>query len=294
MIKSWIANTAARKTCVFALVFVIAGALFATQLAQTPDAITAQNYGFGVGSHMSMPIDGQTVTPSALADSGFALLRDLIQPLSTNTDTPDIVIYGNDGVSSGMISSELGEADIKVYPGKPAPRTEPYTKAAELQDGFVYLPELPIARELQHHTWLKCHEQNLDYTLVLALMWRESRFETQAVNLNHNGTHDSGIMQINDVNRAWLHKELSIDDLMDPYQNINAGTEILGRFTEKYGERNALLAYQYGETGMQRKLRDDSNSSKQITQLYQKQAEYQAMLNAVSSFEKETGIKRIR
>ena len=158
---------------------------------------------------------------------------------------------------------------------------ESFKTAAPITEAFVEFPyhaSLPIRRELQEYTYARCRELDLDYPLVLALMWKESRFKEHAVNINTNGTQDSGIMQINDVNRNWLYTEFGIDNLMDPYQNIQAGTEMLSRFTKKHGSHNALLAYQFGEEGMLEKLSQGVSTTRQIEQLYAKRDEYSALL----------------
>lgn len=138
------------------------------------------------------------------------------------------------------LTDEVLEAQLTAL-GLPAPRP------------FRCL-EIPLSRELQQYTYQKCREHGLEYELVLAIMWRESGFQTQAVGVNANGTRDSGLMQINDVNRPWLEAEHGIQDLLDPYQNIDAGTAILGGYFAKYGENQALMAYQYGEQGMLQKV----------------------------------------
>jgi hypothetical protein len=144
--------------------------------------------------------------------------------------------------------------------------------------GFTFSEEIPLSRELQEYTFAQCRENGLSYELVLALMWRESRFQVTAVGYNRNGTCDNGVMQINDVNRGWLMSELGITDLMDPRQNIAAGTTMLGRLAAKYGEHKALMAYQYGETGMKRKLAQGVTTNDLIRQLYLKRAEFVALL----------------
>lgn len=145
-------------------------------------------------------------------------------------------------------------------------------------DGFVYCPTIELSEELQRFTYEQCKEQGLDYTVVLALMWRESRFHVNAVGYNTNGTRDHGLMQINDVNKPWLQNELGIYDLMDPKQNIIAGTTMLGKMASKYGTHNALMAYQYGEMGMIRKLEQGVTTNQQIQQLYVKSNEFQELI----------------
>lgn len=139
--------------------------------------------------------------------------------------------------------------------------------------GFVYSDKIPMSYELQAYTYDKCVQRGLEYQLILAIIWRESRFQPDAVNVNRNGTRDSGFMQINDVNKGWLRDLYGINNLMDPYQNIDAGTAMLGTFTNKYGPHYALLAYQYGETGMKRQI-SRGKTTNQLVELVYRQRDY--------------------
>lgn len=84
----------------------------------------------------------------------------------------------------------------------------------------------------------------LDWTLVLAVMAQESRFDASAV----SASGDIGLMQINGINHARLSEVLGITDFSDPYQNVRAGAFMLGELYRKYGERDrVLMAYHMGE-----------------------------------------------
>jgi soluble lytic murein transglycosylase-like protein len=180
---------------------------------------------------------------------------------------------------------EIKTAELKPPAAQPKPAQEaelPQPADSEAEPakpgGFVYSDKIPMSYELQEYTYQKCEERGLEYELVLAVMWRESRFDVTAVNVNVNGTQDSGIMQINDVNKAWLSERWGIEDLMDPYQNIDAGTAMLGGLTDKYGEHRAMLAYQYGETGMARKLASGVTTSTAIEKAYEQREVYKELL----------------
>lgn len=136
---------------------------------------------------------------------------------------------------------------LKVEPEEKAIPQQPEEPAA-----LFYIPEVPLDRELQEYTYDLCTENNVDYELVLAVMWRESRFELNATGYNDNGTQDSGVMQINDCNKEWIADELNVTDLYDPKQNILAGVTMLSGLIDTYGEHDGLMAYGVGETGMQR------------------------------------------
>ena len=168
----------------------------------------------------------------------------------------------------------LMEAPVETLPGRMADSLTP--PKFELE--YIFNQQIPLSAELQAHTYEQCIKNDLSYPLILAIMWRESRFQLDAVNINQNGTQDSGVMQINDINKDWLAQELGVEDLMDPRQNITAGTEMLGRFTRKYGEHKALLAYQFGETGMEKRLEKGLESSEQLEILYAKRADFEEIL----------------
>ncbi len=107
---------------------------------------------------------------------------------------------------------------------------------------------IPLSYDLQYYTYIRCNELNIleYYEVVLAIMWQESNFTATVI----SKTDDYGIMQINTVNHEWLSKKLGIDDFLDPYQNIDAGTYIFAYLILKYKDpHKALMAYNYGEAG---------------------------------------------
>jgi soluble lytic murein transglycosylase-like protein len=261
MFKKAFANRRARKALIFAGAFVLA-----------------------------LPVLGSSLAvPSSEAEAGFP--RDPAGSSESREIAAVLQVYQPD-TSGGSLWDKLvplsaaGEQNAAaLYPGN-IRQYQPYLaqEAARAEEvrrlGFIYTDQIPLSRELQEYTFAQCVENGLSYELVLALMWRESRFQVTAVGYNRNGTRDNGVMQINDVNRGWLLSELGITDLMDPRQNIAAGTAMLGRLTAKYGEHNALMAYQYGETGMRRKLRQGVTTNELIEMLYVKRAEFMEMLDS--------------
>ena len=89
----------------------------------------------------------------------------------------------------------------------------------------------------------------VDSDLIRAIISGESDGDIQAYNLNDNGTHDRGLMQINSCNYEWLQDELGITDFYDPKQNIKAGTYIISLLTAKYlNLHRVLMSYNMGET----------------------------------------------
>lgn len=278
MIKKALANLLVRKAAVFSGVLAIALAVMGGTLANQYDTETIHSslqaafVSENVARKLPAPV-AQSYTPSPQGESIFDSLS--LVSVAYSDEVIDGQLPGGDRTErdSAYYSNEQ-DTDLSMAKTN---RTIKKSTQADLSE-FVYTPDIPLSEELQLFTYEQCVEQDIDYTLVLAVMWRESRFKTGVVNVNRNGTRDSGIMQINDVNKGWLAKELGITDLMDPKQNIIAGTTMLGRLTEKYGEHNALMAYQYGEGGMQRKLSQGVTTNKQIQLVYTKQADFAALL----------------
>jgi soluble lytic murein transglycosylase-like protein len=88
----------------------------------------------------------------------------------------------------------------------------------------------------------------VDSNLVQAVIDVESKGNPQAHNINRNGSHDAGLMQINSCNHAWLSKELGITDFYDARQSIQCGCYMLGLLSKKYESvHRVLMSYNMGE-----------------------------------------------
>lgn len=271
MIKKAFANLLVRKALIFTGVLAIALVVMGGAMAN--------RYGEEETSFLRSLAETEKNESEALSVYVPAYSKDSVWdsvvPVSAQ---PDVTTFSLENWTPPAEVEYYGEQDRD--PPKMALNPKPEVVEEAVQSGFLYSSKIPLSRELQEYTYERCQAQGLEYEMVLALMWRESRFTLDAVGYNSNGTRDNGVMQINDVNKAWLHRELGITDLMDPKQNIEAGTAILGKFTEKYGAHNALLAYQYGEQGMRNKLAQGVTTNKQIQLVYTKQADFERLLQS--------------
>ena len=98
--------------------------------------------------------------------------------------------------------------------------------------------------DIQQFTWCLCKGYDLDFALVMAIMYQESSFQADVI----SATNDYGLMQINKSNHEWLTETLGVTDFLDPYQNIRSGCFILRKLFEKYQDTNmVLMAYNMGE-----------------------------------------------
>ena len=126
-------------------------------------------------------------------------------------------------------------------------------KKEEKRENIIYYviddgAEFYLDAEYQDYIWKKLKEYECTelYKVVLATAYHESHFKLDAI----SNTNDHGLMQINAGNYNWLHKELGIDSLDDPYDNIDCGVYILCTGYEKYNNaETALVYYNQGHVG---------------------------------------------
>lgn len=143
---------------------------------------------------------------------------------------------------------EIVPEPVTTYPIFGAVDDRVFTHEISLDWGSDELDYVPLTDELdddvQEFVFYLCAGYNLDFTLVMAIIQQESNFKPGAVSV----TNDYGLMQINHINHAWLSETLGITDFLDPYQNVRAGTFILRKLFERYGDTNkVLMAYNMGE-----------------------------------------------
>lgn len=161
--------------------------------------------------------------------------------------SPDVLIYG--------------APDGKIYEGG-------FPESYELENDFVFTTEIPVTfgEDLQEFTYYLSAAYDIDYTLVLAIISKESAFMPDGI----SSTNDYGLMQINACNHEWLTEELGITDFIDPYENIKAGLFILRGLFEKYDSTSkVLMAYNMGENGASKLWEQgifESNYSKDVLQ----------------------------
>lgn len=167
-----------------------------------------------------------------------------IEPEETS---PNVLIYG--------------APDGKIYEGG-------FPESYELENDFVFTTEIPVTfgEDLQEFTYYLSAAYDIDYTLVLAIISKESSFMPDGIST----TNDYGLMQINACNHEWLTEELGITDFIDPYENIKAGLFILRGLFEKYDSTSkVLMAYNMGENGASKLWEQgifESNYSKDVLQ----------------------------
>lgn len=127
-------------------------------------------------------------------------------------------------------------------------------------DGFVYhaIPEEYkdtggyFPEKMQCYTYILCKQYGVDYSLIVALIERESSYVFDKVGDDGNSV---GYMQIYESAHTDRMERLNCTNLKNPYQNVMVGIDYLAELIEKYGTvQDALAAYNYGERGAREHL----------------------------------------
>lgn len=126
--------------------------------------------------------------------------------------------------------------------------TQPETTATEPP---VTLYDVPLSEELQLHIIRTSEIHDIDPAVIIGMIWKESTYTSAAIG---DGGNSLGLMQIQP---RW-HKErmdrLDCPDLLDPFQNVTVGIDILAGLIDNYDGNisMALMAYNAGAAGAYR------------------------------------------
>ena len=115
----------------------------------------------------------------------------------------------------------------------------------ELPKEEPVLYDVPLEAELQKHIIQTCEEYHIDPAIVLAMIWKESRYNPEAVG---DGGNSFGLMQIQPYWHSGRMERLGCTDLLDPYQNVVVGINYLAESIDRYDGDvgKALVAYNQG------------------------------------------------
>lgn len=174
-------------------------------------------------------------------------------PSANNTPEPQPQQPPTETAQSGewalqlvFLAAETAQEAPPAWDEQPSELLEPEPKEGQKPAAPIY-KAVDLPADLQRFIYDQCEALGLqapgvDYETVLALITVESSCNPNAV----SGTHDVGLMQINESNHQWLQERLGITDFTDPKQNIIAGTTMLADFAEYEDPHKMLMAYNFG------------------------------------------------
>lgn len=119
--------------------------------------------------------------------------------------------------------------------------------------------DVPLSHDLQAHIFEECEKHGIAPAIVIAVIERESRYDSQAI--GDDGC-SIGLMQIQKKWHLERMDKLGCTDLLDPYQNITVGVDYLAELFQKDLEVYwVLMAYNGGPSYANKKLASGNYST---------------------------------
>lgn len=136
---------------------------------------------------------------------------------------------------------EEARAEIDI-PESAAVVAEPVSSVATPEVLEYY--DVPLEDGLQSFIFGRCERHGIDPAIVFAMIGVESKFDREAIG-DRGASY--GLMQIQPKWHAERMERLGCDDLLDPYQNVEVGIDILAELVAMdRGLEWALMAYNGG------------------------------------------------
>ena len=121
--------------------------------------------------------------------------------------------------------------------------------------------DVPLEVELQDYIFDICEEYGVDPELIVSMIFHESNFDSSVIGENDSG-YSYGLMQIMPRWNQDRMDRLECQDLLDPYQNVLVGTDLIAEYIEKgRGVEWALMAYNGGSSYANRKASEGAVSA---------------------------------
>lgn len=129
--------------------------------------------------------------------------------------------------------------------------SEVIEKIEETVKSEVSYFDVPLRTELQDHIFALCEDRGVDPALIMGMIKQESNFNIDAVGDDGNA---HGLMQIWPMWHQSRMEEYRCTDLMDPFQNVTVGIDIIADWIEDgKGVEYALMGYNGGADYANRK-----------------------------------------
>lgn len=176
----------------------------------------------------------------AIIATAFMILGSIEKPIPAEVEEPaeDIVHWKQEEV----IETEI--VDVTVYPLENQITVESVEK--------VRFYAVPLSEELQIHIFEECEKHNIAPAIIIAMIERESDFD--ASNIGDKG-NSLGLMQIQPKWHQERMNRLGCTDLLDPFQNVTVGIDIVASLKAKNPDLYwVLMAYNGGQAYANRRI----------------------------------------
>lgn len=162
-------------------------------------------------------------------------------------DIKEDVIFEDTSVSEEVLVEPSTELEVEVD-------VEPEPLVVEK----VYF-NVPLSEDLQDYIFELCEKNSIDPTIVVAMIFRESSFRASIVG---DKGKSFGLMQIQPKWNQERMDRLNCQNLLDPYQNVTVGIDLISELNEKGKSIEwVLMAYNGGQSYANKKVAKGEVSS---------------------------------
>lgn len=119
--------------------------------------------------------------------------------------------------------------------------------------------DVPLPKDVQLHIFAECKKYNIAPAIVIAIIEKESSYRPYII--GDNG-ESFGYMQIKEKYQKERMERLGVTDLLDPFQNITVGVDILAELiSENEDVYWVLMAYNGGRSYANKMVKADKISN---------------------------------
>ena len=159
-----------------------------------------------------------------------------------------LVVSASTENTGNMVCAATGtiitEPETMVMETIPETTAEAITTALETTPITIPRYNVNLSTEVQECIITECEKYNIPPEIVIAMIERESRFNSNAIGDNGNSF---GLMQIQPRWHSGRMAKLGCTDLLNPIENVKVGIDYLGELYNRYGDiGKALTAYNTG------------------------------------------------
>lgn len=172
-------------------------------------------------------------------------------------------------IAAGLIAAVLVPSPAERFAKDKPEETPAAIEVAEYREQRP-LYDVPLSNEIQRYIFNVADYYGIEPALILAVIEKESSYDETAIG---DGGESYGLMQVQPRWHVARMDKLGVEDLLNPYQNITVGVDILAGHITTYGDVGAALtaynrgSYQgevseYAEDVIERKERIESEQCK--------------------------------
>lgn len=137
--------------------------------------------------------------------------------------------------------------------------TKATTTIATTTEAKPVLYNVPLDIDLQIYIITQSEAHGIHPSIIFAMIEKESTYRAEVLGDNGNSY---GLMQIQPRWNKDRMDKLGVTDLLDPFQNVTVGIDLMGELFNDYGDiGKALMAYNMGAPAANKNIRKGICSS---------------------------------